>query len=166
MLQANLPDIEIPANTREGILPRKDMILLNMRLSALPLALAVCCALYCIVISIIILCEGRELSHIEPFRYATVILVVLFFYSFIACATLFPTIFRMKMYATPLTYGYTKDILYGASAYHQGVNRWEYYSRWKETGKHFLLLAEARWAPPQIHVDPGGIKRTPDHHAC
>ena len=145
-LQAAMPTLEIPLNTRETILTRKEMMFLNIRLLIPNLAFSTLYSLYCVALSIMFLYGGRELGYIEPFEHATVILGVLLFYSFILFASLCGSMRRMKLYGAPLLFGYTKDILYGASACHQAVNRWEFYARWKEVKGYFLLLSEGRWA--------------------
>ena len=141
----SMPPADIPPNTREAVLSRKAMWRLNVRLALEPLLFAIACGLYCVFLGIIILYGVRDLPYITPCEYGTVILSVCLFYSIIAGFTLFSAHRRMKLYGITLAHGYTRDVFYAASVYGQSVNRWEFYSRWKEIGGFFLLAAQGRW---------------------
>ena len=142
---ASMPRVEIPSNSRETLLTRKNMLYLNVRLSFASLAFNVMCGLECILISIIVLYGVREFHYFEISDYIMIIFWVLFFYVLILAGGLCVNMRRMKLYGVPVVFGYTQEYLYGASSSHQAANRWEFYARWKEMGNYFLLCMQGQW---------------------
>jgi hypothetical protein len=71
-----------PDNSREIVLRRKDLLLLNMRLLLPFLLINVCYAFECIVFSIIYLYSPHEFLYYEVNEYVVIVFIVLFFYYF------------------------------------------------------------------------------------
>lgn len=139
------PALEIPSNSRETTVPRKDTLWLSMRLALSGLAFPICCTLEGIVISIMYLYGPRELFYIEPYQYAVITAAVCFFYFLIITLTLFFGIIKINKHGTAVAYGFTKDYFYSASVHSQYLNNWRAYARWKEVKKYFLLSIQGRW---------------------
>ena len=73
------PPLEVPPNAREGLVPRQAMLWLSVRRSLEPLAFAVCCAMYCVLVAIMFLYGVRDLFYIEAVEYITVFIGICIF---------------------------------------------------------------------------------------
>ena len=142
--QNSPPPLEIPLNVRQGRLSRNEFLWVSLRVSLDPLAFSICTGLYCILASIVFLYGPHELAYITYREYALLFAFVCIFYFLILFISIAYPVYKIGPQGISVTHGFTQEYIYGANAFYQAVDRWEYYSRWKETKKH-MLLKRGRW---------------------
>jgi hypothetical protein len=141
-VQGAAPPLAVPSNAREGVVSRREARCLSLRLSLSTVTLSVFYTLYWIIVSIMFLYGYEELFYINIVEYAIIFISVIFFYLFATLLVAYYYSRKMHSAEIRVIYGFTPDYFYGANEQHQTVRKWEYYSRWKEVKKHFLMFGQ------------------------